>query len=105
MRADGLMSLFEVEHRVTVDYQKWIYDVYLAVVMALHSIIKSELDTAYPQWLKATRQLGANMGTDSREVAALFAFLEVVLPPETYMTENIAAYGPRWYLQWAWKSE
>src|SRR5690242_2728262 len=58
----GLMSLFEVEYQLDVSYQKPIYDVYIDVVMALHSIIKFELNQGYLQWLKATEQLGANMG-------------------------------------------
>jgi hypothetical protein len=58
------------------------------------SIIKLECNSTYIQWLKATQQPGANMGIDSHNDAALFAFLELVLSPEACMTKNIVAYGP-----------
>lgn len=80
----GLMSLFEIEDRLKVDYQKPVFDVFVDVVMAFHAIIKFEYGRGYIQWLDVTQQVGANMGIDSRDVAALFAFLELVLPLETY---------------------
>lgn len=45
----GLMSLFEVEYQLDVNYQKPIYDVYIDVVMAQYSIIKFELNQGYLQ--------------------------------------------------------
>lgn len=80
----GLMSLFEVEDKLKVDYDKPVFDVFVDVVMAFHAIIKFAYGRGYVQWLDVTQKVGINMGVDNRDVAALFAFLELVLPLETY---------------------
>lgn len=80
----GLMSLFEMEDELKVDYNKSVFDVFVYMVMAFHNIIKFDYGRGYVQWLDVTQKVGVNMGIDSEDVAALFAFLELVLPVETY---------------------
>ncbi|KAF3034907.1 hypothetical protein E8E12_005423 [Didymella heteroderae] len=90
----GLMSLFEVEDSLKADYQKPVFDVFVDLVMAFHAIMKFEYGRGYVQWLDVTQKVGVNMGIDSHDVAALFAFLELVLPVETYNVKQRWASAP-----------
>ncbi|KAJ8114398.1 hypothetical protein OPT61_g3718 [Boeremia exigua] len=93
----GLMSLLEVEHQLTVDYNKPVYDVFKDAIIELHSIVDFDDDNSYRQWLKATRQLGVQMGIDNNDIAELFALLEfinLILPTRGHSVEGEAGCLP-----------
>ncbi|KAH6642534.1 heterokaryon incompatibility protein-domain-containing protein [Boeremia exigua] len=89
----GLMSLLEVEHQLTVDYNKSIYEVYKDAIMGLYRVVELEDEESYKRWIKATQQLGKDMGVDDSDIAELFALLEfanLILPTRGHLTDGEA---------------
>jgi hypothetical protein len=87
----GLMNLLTVEHRLIVDYNKPVYDVFKDLILELHSVIRFKDDKDYSQWAIATQKLGADMGIDSDDVIDLLALLEfmrLIVPSKARVSEG-----------------